>query len=260
MQKFQSDKFSELQTIMNDLREKCPWDKKQTIQTLRNLTVEEVYELVEEIDAENFSGIKEELGDVLLHIVFYAKIAEEKGEFTLNDVLTDLNEKLIRRHPHVYGDISTEDEEEIKKNWQKIKLSEKPQNKSILGGVPKNLPPLLKSYRVQSKASEVGFDWKNSEEVFGKIKEELQELEEATEKKDDSMIAEELGDVFFTLINFSRKRGLDPEVVLSKSCNKFIERFKIMETIAKKEKKSFIELPPEEKEMLWETAKKQKLK
>ena len=257
MQKSQSDKFLDLQKIMDDLREKCPWDKKQTIHTLRNLTIEEVYELVDEIDTENYAGIKEELGDVLLHIVFYAKIAEEKGAFTMEDVLSHLNKKLIHRHPHVYGDVRVKDEEEVKKNWQKLKLSEKLETTSILQGVPKSLPALLKSYRVQSKASEVGFDWDSSEPVFEKIKEELQELEEANEKKDNVAIAEELGDVFFTLVNYTRKKKLDPEVVLLEACNKFMKRFKKMEKMAGEGKSSFIDLTLDEKEKLWQTVKKQ---
>lgn len=252
----QQEPFQKLLHIMNDLREKCPWDKKQTLQSLKTLTIEETYELVDALENEDMNAIKEELGDLLLHIVFYSKIGQENKAFDINKVINDLCEKLINRHPHIYGDVKVETEEEVKTNWEKIKLKEG--KKSVLEGVPKSLPALVKAFRVQEKAAQVGFDWSDVKGVYEKVKEEISELEESVRVPlDKENIEEELGDVFFSLVNYARFLKIDPETALSKSNQKFIKRFQLMEAMAAGQNlKSLSEMNLEEMDHLWELAKK----
>lgn len=225
-----SQAFLKLLGIMNDLREKCPWDRKQTLQSLRPLTLEESYELVDEIILENAEGIKEELGDLLLHIVFYSKIMEESNRFGIAEVIESLCDKLIRRHPHIYGDLKISDAEEVKQNWEKLKLKEG--KKGLLEGVPNSLPSLLKAYRMQDKARQVGFEWPSTEGVMEKMKEELEELNTAITNEKFEDIEEEYGDVLFSWINFGRYLGLDPDLALEKVNRKFKSRFEYMEAQA----------------------------
>ena len=227
-------KIEKLIKIMNELREKCPWDKKQTIQSLRHLTIEEVYELSESIQNQNYDEIKKELGDLLLHIVFYCKIASENNEFNLDDVIEDICEKLVIRHPHIYGNLNVSSEDDVKSNWEKIKL--KDGRKSILSGVPKSLPTLIKSYRIQEKVSGIGFDWKLKKDVVAKIKEEINELE-AEINNNTNNIEEEFGDLLFSLVNYSRFLKINPDDALNKTNKKFIKRFKKMENIIKNDLK-----------------------
>ena len=199
--------FLRLVDIMNELREKCPWDKKQTIQTLRHLTIEETYELADAISANDWKGVKEELGDLLLHIVFYSKIGAEQLQFTLDEVINGVCEKLITRHPHIYGDVKVNNEEDVKQNWEKLKLKEG--KKSVLGGVPKSLPSMVKAMRLQDKSKQVGFEWDNTAQVWDKVEEEMGELKEAVESGDKDKMEDELGDVFFSLVNFARFLQID---------------------------------------------------
>jgi len=238
--------FGKLIDIMNDLREKCPWDRKQTLDSLRHLTLEEVYELSDAILNEDLQELKKEIGDVLLHLVFYSKIASEKKAFDLADVIESLNEKLIFRHPHIYGDTKADDEETVKKNWEKLKLKEG--NSSVLGGVPKGLPPMIKAFRIQDKVKGVGFDFPNAEEAWGKVEEELQEFksENDIDKKE-----EELGDLFFSLINYARISGINSDKALEKTNRKFISRFQKMEKLAKSKGKSISELSANQLNELW---------
>lgn len=224
-----TEAFAQLVTVLDTLREQCPWDKKQTIHTLRNLTVEEVYELTEAIALENWDDIREELGDVLLHIMFYAKIASEQSHFSLAEMIFSQVEKLKRRHPHIYGDVVVKDEEEVKRNWEKIKLAEG--KKSILGGVPKSLTAMIKAYRMQEKAAQVGFEWETSADVLAKVREELSELEEVVESKTSThdRKVEEFGDLLFSLINYARFNDIDPEQALQKVNHKFKTRFEYIE-------------------------------
>lgn len=242
--------FGQLLDIMDDLREKCPWDKKQTLQSLRHLTLEEVYELTDAILEENLPEIKKEIGDVLLHLVFYAKIASEKGSFDIADVINSLNEKLIFRHPHIYGDTQVKDEEEVKQNWEKLKLKEG--NTSILAGVPKGLPSLIKAYRMQDKVKGIGFDFPNEEEAWQKVEEEIREFkaEKTIEKQE-----EELGDVLFSLINYARIKGINPDTALEKTNAKFRNRFQKMEALAQDREISLSDLSLSELDELWEEAK-----
>lgn len=244
------DAFGRLLDIMDDLREKCPWDQKQTLQTLRHLTLEETYELSDALLKEDLVEIKKELGDVLLHLVFYSKIGSEKNSFDIADVINSLNEKLIFRHPHIYGDVEVADEEEVKQNWEKLKLKEG--NKSILEGVPKSLPSMVKAYRIQDKVKGIGFEFPDAEEAWKKVDEEIQEFhaEEDLEKKE-----QELGDVFFSLINYARISGLNPDTALEKTNHKFISRFKTMENLAADKKLSLADLSLEEMDKLWDEAK-----
>lgn len=246
------DSFSRLLDIMDDLREKCPWDKKQDLQSLRHLTLEEVYELSDAILNNDLQEIKKELGDVLLHLVFYAKIGSEKNSFDIADVINALNEKLIFRHPHIYGDITVKDEEEVKQNWEKLKLKEG--NKSILSGVPKGLPSLVKAYRIQDKVKGVGFEFHNAEDAWKKVDEELAEFhaEKDIEKKE-----QELGDVFFSLINYARISGINPDSALEITNLKFISRFQKMENLALQKNLKLEDLSLEEMDLLWEEAKKE---
>ena len=242
--------FSQLLDIMDDLREKCPWDQKQTLQSLRHLTLEETYELSDAILQEDLPEIKKELGDVLLHLVFYAKIGSEKNSFDIADVINSLNEKLIFRHPHIYGDVEVKDEEEVKQNWEKLKLKEG--NKSILGGVPKGLPSLVKAYRIQDKVKGIGFEFANAEDAWKKVEEELEEFhaEKDVEKKEM-----ELGDVFFSLINYARISNINPDSALERTNNKFISRFQKMENLALSKNLKLEDLSLEKMDLLWEEAK-----
>jgi MazG family protein len=247
--------FDRLVNIMNDLREKCPWDKKQTIQTLRQLTIEETYELTDAITDNDWKGIKEELGDILLHIVFYAKIGAEQNQFTLDEVIIGVCEKLIFRHPHIYGDVVVNDEEDVKRNWEKLKLKEG--KKSVLSGVPKALPATIKAMRLQEKAKQVGFEWENKEQVWEKVEEEKNELFEASASGNREDMEDELGDVFFSLINFARFLQLDAENALERTNKKFIHRFTKMEEAAGNEGRALQDMTLEEMDTLWNKIKKQ---
>ena len=242
--------------IMNDLRTKCPWDQKQTLDSLKKLTIEETYELIDAIDKKNFNEIKEELGDLLLHIVFYSKIASEKKMFDFNDVIKTLIEKLIYRHPHVYGDTLVESIDEVKRNWEKLKIKNK--KEGLLSGVPKNLPVLIKTNRVQEKVASIGFDFPNVQNVIEKIKEEFDEFNSALLYKDKLEAEEEFGDILFSLINYSRHIGIDSNESLKKSTEKFIKRFKRVEKQLKiSENFDFSNYSEEELNLIWEQAKKE---
>lgn len=243
--------FGRLLDIMDDLREKCPWDRKQDFQSLRHLTLEEVYELSDSILAEDLPEIKKELGDVLLHLVFYAKLGSEKESFDIADVINALNEKLIYRHPHIYGDVVVQNEDDVKENWEKLKLKEG--NKSILSGVPKGLPSLVKAYRVQDKVKGIGFEFANTEDAWRKVDEELREFHAET---DSAKKEQELGDVFFSLINYARISGLNPDSALEKTNLKFISRFQKMENLALDSKLKIEDLTLEQMDELWDEAKK----
>ena len=247
--------FTRLVTIMNELREKCPWDKKQTIETLRQLTIEETYELTDAISEGDWKGIKEELGDILLHLVFYAKIGTEQNQFTMEEVINGVCEKLIFRHPHIYGDVVVKDEEDVKRNWEKLKLKEGKQ--SVLSGVPKALPAVVKAMRLQEKAKQVGFEWENKDQVWEKVEEEKNELMEAIESGDQVHMEEELGDLFFSLINFARFLQLDAEHALERTNKKFIDRFTKMEAAALAKGKALQDMTLEEMDAIWNQIKKQ---
>ena len=247
--------FNRLIAIMDELREKCPWDKKQTIQTLRHLTIEETYELAEAISAEDWNGLKEELGDLLLHIVFYAKIGAEQKKFTLQEVIHGVCEKLIVRHPHIYGDVKVENEEDVKQNWEKIKLMEG--KKSVLGGVPKSLPSMVKAMRLQEKSKQVGFEWDNTQQVWDKVTEELRELDEAVLSGNKDKMEDELGDVFFSLVNLARFLQLDAENALERTNKKFIDRFTRMEKEAALQDKFLHDMSLEEMDAMWNRIKKE---
>ena len=245
--------FSRLIEIMDDLREKCPWDKKQTIQTLRQLTIEETYELADAITEEDWKGIKEELGDLLLHIVFYAKIGQEKGKFQLEEVINGVCEKLISRHPHIYGDVKVENEEDVKRNWEKLKLKEG--KKSVLGGVPLSLPSTVKAMLLQEKAKQVGFEWDNREQVWDKVEEEIAELKEAIAGGQQEKVEDEFGDVVFSLINYARFLQVDAENALEKTNKKFIHRFTQMEQEALQNGKDLTKMTLQEMDNIWNTIK-----
>lgn len=240
---------------MDELREQCPWDKKQTIHTLRTLTLEETYELTGAITDNDWKGIKEELGDLLLHILFYARIGKEEGQFTLKEVMDGISEKLIFRHPHIYGDVTVADEEEVKRNWEKLKIKEG--KKSVLSGVPPSLPAVVKATRIQEKAKQVGFEWDNKEDVWKKVEEEISELKEAIEMESKEKIDEEFGDVLFSLVNYARFLRVDAEGVLEKTNKKFIYRFQQMETIAAAGGKKLEDLSLTEMDDIWNEVKKQ---
>jgi MazG family protein len=246
--------FNRLVAIMDELREKCPWDKKQTIQTLRQLTIEEMYELADSITDNDWKGIKEELGDLMLHLVFYAKIGAEQNQFTLDEVINGVCEKLIHRHPHIYSDTHVNDEEDVKKNWEKLKLKEG--KTSVLSGVPKSLPSMVKAMRLQEKAKQVGFEWDTKEQVWEKVEEEKAELFEAIESGDISKMEDELGDVFFSLVNFARFLQVDAENALERTNKKFIDRFTRMETAAAKDGKMLHDMSLEEMDSIWNSIKK----
>lgn len=259
-----NDTFLRLVTIMDELREKCPWDKKQTIQTLRHLTIEETYELADAIDTEDWAGIKEELGDLLLHIVFYARLGKEKKEFLLDDVINGICDKLISRHPHIYGDGKMEglknvtNEEDVKENWEKLKLKEG--KKSILQGVPKSLPSMVKAIRLQEKSKTVGFEWENIEQVYAKVEEELIELNEAVTTGDHNKIEDEIGDVFFSLINFARFLQVDADSALERTNKKFMRRFMAIEAVAIEQNKSLQDMSLTEMDAIWNDIKKKELR
>ncbi|WPQ62169.1 nucleoside triphosphate pyrophosphohydrolase [Chitinophaga sancti] len=246
--------FERLLSIMDDLREKCPWDRKQTIHTLRQQSIEELYELADAITTSDWKAIKEELGDLLLHIVFYAKIGAEQGQFTMTDVINGICEKLIFRHPHIYGDVKAEDEEAVKQNWEKLKLKEG--KTSVLSGVPVSLPALVKAMRLQSKAKTVGFEWDTTEQVWDKVKEEVQELEEVVATGNQDEIEGEFGDVLFSLVNYSRFLKIDAENALERTNKKFISRFQYIEMKAAEKGKSLDEMTLGEMDELWNEAKK----
>lgn len=258
--------FSRLIGIMNDLREKCPWDKKQTIKTLRQLTIEETYELADAITDDDWKGVKEELGDLLLHIVFYAKIGSEQKQFELHEVINGICDKLVARHPHIYGDVKVNNEEDVKKNWEKLKLKEG--KTSVLGGVPGSLPSVVKAMRLQEKARQVGFEWDNREQVWEKVEEEMDELKAAvaeSEKGSDSLTPEQLrarvedefGDVLFSLVNYARFLRLDAENALERTNKKFIHRFTQMEQTALSSGKNLNEMTLEEMDAIWNDIKNQ---
>lgn len=250
-----ANQLSRLLNIMDELREKCPWDKKQTIHSLSHLTIEETYELVDAIAESDWKGIKEELGDLLLHIVFYAKIGKEQNQFTINEVIDGVCEKLISRHPHIYGDVQVADEEEVKQNWEKLKLKEG--KKSVLGGVPKSLPSMVKAIRLQEKSKQVGFEWENTNQVWQKVEEELNELKEAIASNNHDSIEDEMGDVFFSLVNLSRFLNLDAERALERTNKKFMNRFMKMEEAAAKENKFLHDMSLTEMDELWNKIKKE---
>lgn len=242
--------FKQLLDIMDDLRAKCPWDMKQNFQSLRHLTIEETYELTDAILRNDLKSIEEEVGDVLLHLVFYAKLGSETGQFDIASILERLNAKLIHRHPHIYGDVTVADEEEVRKNWEKLKLKEG--KKSVLEGVPRGLPAMIKAIRLQEKTKQVGFEWENTSQVMDKVNEELGEWKSAIESKDKEAIEDELGDVFFSLINYARFEKIDPEAALEKVNQKFKKRLEYIEANAPK---PLEEMKLEEMEALWQAAK-----
>ncbi|MGB0525236.1 MAG: nucleoside triphosphate pyrophosphohydrolase [Flammeovirgaceae bacterium] len=255
-----SEAFQRLLKIMNELREQCPWDRKQTMESLRHLTIEETYELSDAILEGNMDEVKKELGDLMLHLVFYSKIGAEKGSFDVADVIHGVCEKLITRHPHIYGDVKVKDEEEVKQNWEMLKLKEKG-NKKVLGGVPKSLPALVKAFRIQEKASGVGFDWDNKEQVWEKVQEEMSEFKEAYHadigkaELANSKTEEEFGDLMFALINYARFLNINPETALERTNKKFIKRFNYLEEESKKAGKQLGSMSLEEMDAYWEKAK-----
>ncbi|MGB5554634.1 MAG: nucleoside triphosphate pyrophosphohydrolase [Flavobacteriaceae bacterium] len=247
--------FDRLLTIMDELRAQCPWDKKQTMQTLRHLTIEETYELGDAILDNNLEEVKKELGDVLLHLVFYAKIGSETNDFDMADVCNEICDKLIHRHPHIYGDVTVANEEEVKQNWENIKLNEG--KKSVLEGVPVSLPAMVKANRIQDKVAGVGFDWEKPEQVFEKVKEELAELQEEIKIAEQTKIEAEFGDVLFSMINYARFLKVDPESALERTNKKFIKRFQYLEKKAKDSGKTLKEMTLAEMDVFWEEAKLQ---
>lgn len=250
-----ANSFLNLLKIMDELREQCPWDKKQTIESLRHLTIEETYELSDAILKNDLTEIKKELGDILLHIVFYARIAGETNAFTIKDVIDSLCEKLIYRHPHIYSDVKAETDEEVKQNWEQLKQKEKGGNTSVLSGVPNSMPALLKAYRIQEKASAVGFDWDKPEQVYEKVKEELNEFEIELQNKDQHAAEKEFGDVLFSLINYARFLNINPEDALEQTNKKFIKRFGYMENKVKAQGKQIADCKLEELDGYWNEAK-----
>ena len=248
--------FLKLLKIMDELREQCPWDKKQTIESIRHLTIEETYELSDAILKNDLTEIKKELGDILLHIVFYSRIASETNSFNIKDVIDGLCEKLIFRHPHIYGDVKAETEEQVKKNWEQLKQKEKGGNTSVLSGVPNSMPALLKAYRIQEKARAVGFDWDKPEQVYEKVKEELDEFEVEIKNKNQQAAEKEFGDVLFSLINYGRFLNINPEDALEQTNKKFIKRFGYMEAKVKEQGKQIADCKLEELDKYWNEAKK----
>lgn len=250
--------FSRILDIMDELREQCPWDKKQTLESLRHLTIEETYELSDAIVKNDIQELKKEIGDVLLHIVFYARITSEMGEYDIADIIHTLCEKLIVRHPHIYGDVKVENEAQVKENWEQIKLKEG--NKSVLGGVSKGAPSLVKALRIQDKAAQVGFDWNTTEQVWGKVQEEFEELKIELAQSDNKLKSEqEFGDLLFALINLARKSGLNPDDALEYTNQKFIHRFQFIEERAKEMNKNLIDMSLEEMDAIWNEAKAKKI-
>lgn len=254
MEKNYAGSFERIKTIMDELREKCPWDHKQTIQTLRQLTIEETYELADAITDENWKNLKEELGDLLLHILFYSKIASERNEFTIHDVIEQVCNKLIHRHPHIYSTVDVKDEEDVKKNWEKLKLKEG--KKSILNGVPKALPAMVKALRMQEKAKQVGFEWHHTEDVKTKLQEEILELDEQIQLGQQAGIEEEFGDVLFSMVNLARFLQVDPEHALELTNKKFKRRFEQMEEELTSKGKPLNEYTLEEMDQVWNDIKR----
>lgn len=245
--------FERLAVIMDELREQCPWDKKQTLESLRHLTIEETHELSDAILDNNLLEIKKELGDIMLHLLFYARIGKELGSFDIADVIHAQCEKLIHRHPHIYGDVKVQDEEDVKRNWEMLKLKEG--NKSALGGVPRSLPALIKAMRIQEKARGVGFDWERAEQVWEKVGEELDEFKQECEKGDQKKSEEEFGDLLFALINYARFKNINPEEALERTNRKFIRRFQYLEEAAAKEGKQLRDMTLAEMDVYWNEAK-----
>lgn len=248
--------FDRLLEIMDKLREKCPWDKKQTLESLRTLTIEETYELADAIIKRDLNELKKELGDLLLHIVFYAKIGSEQNAFNIHDVITGINEKLIRRHPHVFGDIEVQNSKEVEENWESIKMKEKDRKNAVLSGVPDSLPALVKANRVQQKVRGVGFDWEERSQIWDKVKEELSEVEQEVESNDQEKIEAEFGDLFFSLINAARLYDVDPETALERTNKKFIKRFNYLESQTLIKGISLKDMSLDEMNVIWEAAKK----
>ena len=249
--------FLRLVKIMNELREQCPWDKKQTIHTLRHLTIEETYELADAITADDWMNIKEELGDILLHLTFYTRIATEENQFTLDEMIHAVCDKLINRHPHIYGDVTVNNEEDVKRNWEQIKLKEGKGAKTTLSGVPKSLPALVKAIRIQDKVKQVGFEWNNKEDVWKKVEEEMEELQEAVnDNHHQEHIEEEFGDLMFSMINYARFLNIDAEEALEKTNKKFIKRFNAMEAMAKDSGNQLHNMNLEQMDALWNMVKK----
>jgi len=248
--------FERLVSIMDELREKCPWDKKQTIQSLRQMTLEETYELTDAITENNWASIKEELGDLMLHLVFYARIGSEQSQFTITDVLEGISKKLIDRHPHIYGNVEVNNDEDVKRNWEQLKLKEG--KKSVLSGVPKTLPALVKAMRLQEKAKQVGFEWENKDQVWEKVEEEKKELNEAIATGEQQKIEEEFGDLLFSLVNFARFLNVDAENALEVTNKKFIRRFTQMEEKALAAGKDMNRMTLQEMDAIWNEIKQQK--
>ena len=255
--KNKTEAFARLLKIMDELREQCPWDKKQTMGSLRYLTIEELYELSDAILDKDMSEIKKELGDLLLHIVFYARIASETNDFDIVDVINDVCDKLVHRHPHIYGDVKVKDEKEVKKNWEKLKLKEG--KESVLEGVPKSLPAIVKSFRIQEKVRGIGFDWDNKSQIWDKVLEEIEELKVEVKKGDNDRIESEFGDVLFALTNYARFIEVNPDDALERTNKRFIKRFQIMESKLKKEGKDLSAMNLEEMERYWQWAKNEYL-
>lgn len=252
------ESFEKLLQIMDELRIKCPWDKEQTFESLRNLTTEEVFELSEAIFEKDLDNIKKELGDILLHIVFYSKLGSEQNSFTIKDVIDNLNKKLIYRHPHVFGNVKVNNVTEVEENWEQLKLKEKDGNKTVLSGLPKTLPAVIKAYRIQDKARGVGFDWDFKEQVWDKVQEELDELKIEIANNDVEKMEEEFGDFMFSLINAARLYNINPEDALEKTNRKFIKRFNYLEEQTIKKGLNLKNLTLDEMNIIWEEAKKQK--
>lgn len=251
--------FDRLLTIMDELREQCPWDKKQTMDTLRHLTIEETYELSDAILENDLPEIKKELGDIMLHLIFYSKIASETGDFDVADVLHGICDKLVSRHPHIYGDVKVENEDDVKRNWEQLKLKEG--NKSVLSGVPGSLPALIKSMRIQEKARGVGFDWEEKSQVWAKVEEEMGEFKEMFDVENDQAIDKEkaegeFGDLLFSLVNYARFIDINPETALERTNKKFIKRFQYLEEKAKEANKNLKDMTLAEMDIFWEEAKK----
>ncbi|MFT3677669.1 MAG: nucleoside triphosphate pyrophosphohydrolase [Chitinophagaceae bacterium] len=251
-----SNAFMRLVGIMDELREKCPWDRKQTIQSLRQMTIEETFELADAITDNQWQGIKEELGDLMLHILFYARIGKEQEQFTLQQVIEGISEKLIARHPHIYGDVKVENADEVKKNWEKLKLKEG--KTSVLSGVPRSLPAMVKAMRLQEKAKQVGFEWDNREQVWDKVEEETNELKAAMGRGDQEQIEEEFGDLLFSLVNYARFLQVDAENALERTNKKFIHRFTQMEKAALNQGRDLAAMSLQEMDAIWDSIKKQR--
>ncbi|MEK0423188.1 MAG: hypothetical protein RLZ95_1098 [Bacteroidota bacterium] len=251
-----AQRFLELVEIMDTLREKCPWDKKQTIHSLRSNTIEELYELVDAIVEEDWEGIKEELGDIMLHVLFYAKIGAEQGKFSLDEVMEAIAKKLIHRHPHIYGDVKVENDDDVKRNWEQLKLQEGKGKKTILSGVPNSLPSMVKALRIQEKVKHVGFEWENKEQVWDKVEEEIAELKVEVIANNQEKMEQEFGDVLFSMINYARYLNIDPETALEKTNKKFKYRFELMEKYANENGLDLSKMSLMEKHELWLQSKK----